>query len=417
MKQQLALQRSLVFFVFIGPRGRFVGARKIRKELAIASVDRNVMRGRAGKIDNFCGSCRGQMSGFNQRLSRSEMSCMDLPLPYALFLGDADPLSAKTATGIAYWRRERCVAQVVLPGCSVDLKLPTLSPAAAAAAGARLMIVGVADFGGKISNSWIPTLLEALHAGLDVASGLHQRLADIPALEQAAARHGRRLFDVRQPRPEQTPIATGTRRPGKRLLTVGTDCAVGKMFTSLAIERELRGRGVPATFRATGQTGIFIAGSGVSVDAVVSDFIAGAAEALSPPNEPDHWDIIEGQGSLHHPAYAGVTLGLIHGSQPDVLVLCHSIERDHVDGYPTYRIPTLEQAIAANEQAARLTNPRSRVIGISVNTASVREERARDYLATVEEALRLPCCDPVRTGVSAIVDRLIEARAQAVDSR
>ena len=333
---------------------------------------------------------------------------MDLPFPYALFLGDADPLSAKTATGIAHWRPDRCIAQVALPNCSVDLRLPTLSPAEVVAAGGRLLIIGVADFGGKISEQWVPTLIEALRAGLDLASGLHHRLADHPVLAQTAARLGRRLYDVRQPRPEQTPIATGAKRSGKRLLTVGTDCAVGKMFASLAIERELHRRGIPASFRATGQTGIFIAGNGASVDAVVSDFVAGAAETLSPANRPDHWDIIEGQGSLHHPAYAGVTLGLIHGSQPDALVLCHAIERDHVDGYPTYRTPTLQQAIADNERAARLTNPRAKVIGISVNTSKVSENSALDYLATTGKALQLPCCDPVRTGVSAIVDRLAQ---------
>jgi uncharacterized NAD-dependent epimerase/dehydratase family protein len=332
---------------------------------------------------------------------------MNLPAPYALFLGDADPLAAKTATGIAYWRPERCVAQIQLPGCSVDLQLPSLSPAQAAATGARLLIIGVANFGGKISEHWMPTLLDALQAGLDIASGLHHRLTDIPALTQTASRLGRSLFDVRHPRPEQTPIATGARRPGKRLLTVGTDCAVGKMFASLAIERELQRHSVAATFRASGQTGIFIAGSGVSVDAVVSDFVAGAAEMLSPANEPNHWDIVEGQGSLHHPAYAGVTLGLIHGSQPDALVLCHSIERDAVDGYPGYRTPSLEQAIADNERAARLTNPQARVVGISVNTSRADEARAREYLAGVEKRLQLPCCDPVRTGVGAIVDRLL----------
>lgn len=333
---------------------------------------------------------------------------MDLPQPYALFLGDADPLSAKTATGIAHWRPERCIAQVTLPGCTVDLNLPSMSPTAAAAAGARLLIVGVANFGGKISEVWIPTLIEALEAGLDIASGLHHRLNDIPALTKAAAKHGRRLFDVRHPRADQTPIATGDKRSGKRLLTVGTDCAVGKMFASLAIERELHKRGIPADFRATGQTGIFIAGRGVSVDAVVSDFVAGAAEALSPANAPDHWDIIEGQGSLHHPAYAGVTLGLIHGSQPDALVLCHAIERDQLDGYSNYRTPGFKEAIAVNEQAARLTNPRARVIGISVNTSKVKEQSARDYLATLQDSLGLPCCDPVRTGVSAIVDKLLD---------
>lgn len=335
---------------------------------------------------------------------------MNLPSPYALFLGDVDPLSAKTATGIVHWRRERCVAQVVLPGCSVDLKLPTLSPQGAAAAGARLLIVGVANFGGKIAEAWIPTLLEALEAGLDIASGLHHRLTDIPVLTQAATRLGRRLYDVRHPRPEQTPIATGERRPGKRLLTVGTDCAVGKMFASLAIERELQRRGVPATFRASGQTGIFIAGGGVSVDAVVSDFVAGAAEALSPANEADHWDVVEGQGSLHHPAYAGVTLGLIHGSQPDALVLCHSMDREHIDGYPNYRLPTFEQAIADNERAAQLTNPNARVVGVSVNTSSADEASAHEYLTAVRKRLQLLCCDPVRTGVGPIVDRLLSSK-------
>ena len=338
---------------------------------------------------------------------------MDLPFPYALFLGDADLLAAKTASGIAHWRPKRCVAQVALPGCTADLKLPALSPAAAAAAGARLLIVGVADFGGKISPAWVPTLLEALQAGLDLAAGLHQRLADVPQLAQAAARLGRRLYDVRQPQPQQIGIAMGAPRAGRRVLTVGTDCAVGKMFASLAIEAELQRRGVAATFRATGQTGILISGSGVGIDAVVSDFVAGAAEILSPANAPDHWDVIEGQGSLHHPAYAGVTLGLIHGSQPDALVLCHSMGRAEIDGYPAYRTPTFAAAIAANESAAQLTNPRARVVGISVNTSNATDEHARSYLAEVSAQQGMPCCDPVRTGVGALVDRLLESVGSA----
>lgn len=330
---------------------------------------------------------------------------MDLPQPYALFLGDSDALAAKTATGIAYWRPERCVAQIALKGCSVDLGLPTLEPAAAAAAGARLLIVGLANDGGRIAPAWIPTLTAALEAGMDLAGGLHQRLQDIPALASTATRLQRRLYDVRHPQPGQCPIATGRRRSGRRLLTVGTDCVVGKMFTSLAIERELQARGRSATFRATGQTGIFIAGSGVSIDAVVSDFAAGAAEALSPSNQPDHWDIIEGQGSLHHPAYAGVTLALIHGSQPDALVLCHAMLRERIDGYAEYRTPQLAEAIATNEMAARLTNPGARVIGISVNTKGASAQRARDYLSHLEQTFRIPCCDPVRTGIGAIVDK------------
>jgi uncharacterized NAD-dependent epimerase/dehydratase family protein len=338
---------------------------------------------------------------------------LELPSPYALFLGDGDQLAVKTATGIAHWRPQRCVAQVVLPGCSADLGLPTLSPAAAVTAGARLLIVGAAEFGGRISAAWVPLLLESLEAGLDLAAGLHERLADVPALGQAAVRLRRYLYDVRQPRSGQSVIATGAGRTGMRLLTVGTDCAVGKMFTSLSIEAELQRRGVPATFRASGQTGILISGSGVSVDAVVSDFISGAAELLSPANRAEHWDVIEGQGSLHHPAYAGVTLGLIHGSQPDALVLCHRIDLEHVDGYPSYPTPSFEAAIAANEGAAQLTNPSARVVGISVNTAAATAARAQRYLGELEAALRLPCCDPVRTGVAPLVDRLLQEFPQA----
>jgi uncharacterized NAD-dependent epimerase/dehydratase family protein len=332
---------------------------------------------------------------------------MKLPSPYVLFLGDVDPLSAKTASGIAYWRPELCVGQIALPQATVDLKLPPLTPASAVAKGARLLIVGVANFGGSVSPQWLPTLHAALAAGLDLAAGLHQRLADIPELAATAARHGRRLYDVRQPPADFRPIASGARRSGRRLLTVGTDCAVGKMFTSLAIQRELTRRGVAADFRATGQTGIFIAGEGISVDAVVSDFVAGAAELLSPANDPAHWDLVEGQGSLHHPAYAGVTLGLIHGSQPDALVLCQGWNRSCIDGYPDYPTPAIDAAIAANTQAARLTNPAARVIGLAVNTRAAPDTVARDYLAALEREHGLPACDPVRTGVTPIVDRLL----------
>jgi uncharacterized NAD-dependent epimerase/dehydratase family protein len=333
---------------------------------------------------------------------------MQLPSPYVLFLGDVDPLSAKTASGIAYWRPERCVGQIALPGATADLGLPALTPARARAQGARLLIVGVANFGGGVSEAWLPTLESALAAGLDLAAGLHQRLADLPTLAALAAQHGRTLYDVRQPPADFRPIASGAKRSGRRLLTVGTDCAVGKMFTSLALEKALRARSIPADFRATGQTGVFIAGAGTSVDAVVSDFVAGAAELLSPPADPAHWDLVEGQGSLHHPAYAGVTLGLIHGSQPDALVICHGWNRAHIDGYPSYPTPSMAEAIEANTRAARLTNPAARVVGISVNTREADEASARAYLDALAREWRLPACDPLRTGVEPIVARLLE---------
>ncbi|BBL75712.1 N-acetyltransferase DgcN [Methylomagnum ishizawai] len=326
--------------------------------------------------------------------------------PYLLFLGDAaDPLAAKTAYGVARWRPEDCVGQLRLPGCQADTGLPELSIEAAAALGARTLIVGVANRGGKLAAAWLPELLAALQAGMDLANGLHQRLADLPELAAAADILDRRLIDVRHPG-GSFEVGTGQKRPGQRLLTVGTDCSTGKMYTTLALEREMRGRGFDADFRATGQTGILIAGAGVCVDAVVADFISGAVETLCPANAPDHWDLIEGQGSLFHPSFAGVSLGLLHGAQPDALVLCHEPTRPHMRGVPGYPLPDLAECIAANEAAARLTNPKARCIGVSINTAHLSTAAAGRLLEDTRNRLGLPCVDPLRTGVAALVDRI-----------
>lgn len=331
---------------------------------------------------------------------------MKLATPYLLFIGDAhDQLAAKTASGIAYWRPEWCVGQLRLPGCKADLGLPDVSIAAAAAKGAKTLVVGVANRGGVISPNWVPTLIEALEAGMDVASGLHRRVADLPQLANAAERFGRRLLDVRHPT-QEFDVANGKPRSGERLLTVGTDCSLGKMYTSLALEREMRRRGRKADFRATGQTGIFIAGEGVSVDAVVADFISGAVEFLAPANDPDHWDLVEGQGSLFHPSYAGVSLGLLHGAQPTALVACHEPNRPHMRGLPHYKVPSLRACIDANLEAARLTSPDVRLVGISLNTSALDASAAESVLRQTEDTFGVPAVDPVRGGVAAIVERL-----------
>jgi uncharacterized NAD-dependent epimerase/dehydratase family protein len=331
---------------------------------------------------------------------------MQIAQPYLLFLGDAaDQLAAKTAQGIAHWRPDWCKGQMRLPGCKADLGLPDMTFEEAAAAGVKTVIVGVANRGGVISQAWTDLLVKALGLGLDLASGLHNRLVDVPAIRRAAETHGRQLLDVRHPT-QSFDVGTGKKRSGKRLLCVGTDCSVGKMYTALACEKEMRARGADADFRATGQTGIFIAGSGVSIDAVVSDFVSGAVEWLCPANDPGHWDLVEGQGSLHHASYAGVTLGLIHGAQPDVLVLCHEPTRKHMRGLPHYPLPDLKACIDANLAAARLTNPAVTFIGASINTAGLGDNAARDYLQSVEDRLGMPAVDPFRTGVGAIVDRL-----------
>lgn len=331
---------------------------------------------------------------------------MKLATPYLLFIGDAhDQLAAKTAAGIAYWRPEQCVGQLRLPGCNADLGLPDLSVRQAADKGARTLVIGVANRGGVISPAWIPTLLEALEVGMDLASGLHRRLCDVADLARAAERLGRRLIDVRHPTREFE-VANGKPRSGERLLTVGTDCSLGKMYTSLAIEREMRRRGRKADFRATGQTGIFIAGEGVSIDAVVADFISGAVEWLAPANDPDHWDLIEGQGSLFHPSYAGVSLGLLHGAQPTALVMCHEPNRPHMRGLPHYKVPGLRECIDANLEAARLTSPEVRLVGISLNTSALDPSAAESVLRQTEDTFGVPAVDPVRGGVGPIVDRL-----------
>ncbi|MEE4300004.1 MAG: DUF1611 domain-containing protein [Pseudomonadales bacterium] len=333
---------------------------------------------------------------------------MELPTPWLAFLGDVrEPLDAKTAFGVRDWAPDRLVGEWSLPEGAVSLDLPRLTPAQAAACGARALLLGIAPFGGQVPEHWVPALCEALDAGLDLVSGLHQRLASIPVLAERAAACGRRLHDVRHGAPVRH-VATGRRRRGRRLLTVGTDCALGKKYTALALARGLAGRGLAADFRATGQTGILIAGGGIAIDAVVSDFVAGAAELLSPDADAEHWDVIEGQGALFHPAYAGVSLGLLHGSQPDALVLCHDPRRAHVDGYPEHPLPSLVDAIELNVRCGRVTNAGVRCVGVSLHTGGMAEDDAERALAAARAETGLPAVDPLRTGVDALLDALLD---------
>jgi len=339
------------------------------------------------------------------------MTTYSLPQPYLLFMGDATEAGfAKTALGLKDWAPERCVGEWTLPGGTVSTGLPMLSPRQARAEGARAMLVGVAAVGGAIMPHWIPALIEALEAGLDLVSGMHTRMADTPALAEAAARCGRRLYDVRTPPPD-IPIGKGKRRTGRRLLTVGTDCALGKKYTALALANALKSRGIPADFRATGQTGIMIAGAGIPIDAVVSDFVAGAAEALSPAADPAHWDVVEGQGSLFHPSFAAVSLGLLHGSQPDVIVLCHEAGRTTMLGLPDYPVPSLREAIDLHLALARRVNPAVKVAAVSLNTSQLGEDAALAAIKAVREELGLPCADPLRhpDAFASVVDACLAA--------
>ncbi len=329
-----------------------------------------------------------------------------IPEPCLLFLGDTTVAGyAKTAFGLRDWAAERCLGELRLDEATVSTGLPPLTPEQAHARGARALVIGVANPGGFIPQAWLPALLHALESGLDIVSGMHARLDAIPALQTAAIRLGRRLIDVRRP-PADIPVATGRKRSGQRLLTVGTDCAVGKKYSALALHRAFAQREIDSDFRATGQTGIMIAGSGIPMDAVAADFAAGAAELLSPDAADEHWDIIEGQGSLMHPAYAGVSLSLLHGSQPDAFVLCHQVGREHVLGFPDFPIPSVEQIIELTIRLGRRTNPGIRCAGICLNTAHLGDNEA-DYLIA-SECDRLACAvaDPMRGGPA--FDRLVD---------
>lgn len=331
---------------------------------------------------------------------------MQLHAPYLLFIGDAtDELSIKMARGVADWRPEQCLGEMKVTGCTVTTGLPELSITQAAEQGAKSMVLGFANSGGVLEAKWYPYILQALAAGMDVVSGLHERMADVGILREAAIKQGRQLHDIRHPQNEFK-TGTGTKRGGYRLLTVGTDCSVGKMYTSLSLEKTMKEQGMAADFRATGQSGILIAGQGVAIDCVVADFISGATETLSPNNDEMHWDIVEGQGSLSHPAFAGVSLGLLHGTQPDALVICHALNRNYMRGLPQSKFPSLAETIALNVQAAKLTNENVKVVGIAVNTSSVSEEEAQKVCADIAKEFDLPCVDPLRHGTEAIVKRL-----------
>lgn len=329
-----------------------------------------------------------------------------LKTPYLLFLGDApDMLAAKVAIGIRDWRPEFALGQLRLDGCKADLGLPDMTLAEARAAGCQTLVIGVANRGGIISQAWKKVLLQALEAGFDLASGLHNLLRDEADLAAVAKATGRMLHDVRVPDVEY-PIADGHARTGKRMLAVGTDCSVGKMYTAMCIEREMRDRGMKASFRATGQTGILITGGGVPLDAVIADFMAGSIEWLTPSNDPEHWDLIEGQGSLFHLSYSGVTLALIHGGAPDALVLCHEPTRPHMRGLPGRAMPSLEDLRDLALRMAQIVNPACKVVGISINTQHLGDAEAVAYCAQVEARMGLPAVDPMRHGAGRLVDAL-----------
>lgn len=332
---------------------------------------------------------------------------MKIRTPYLLFIGDAkDPLSIKMAKTVADWRPDLAVGEFTLKECETTTNMPPMDIDTAKANGAKSFLLGFTNSGGYLEQKYIPYLLQAIEAGMDIVSGLHQKLEYFPEVKAHAKEHNVRLVNVRHPK-GNFKTGNGNNRLGKRLLTVGTDCSVGKMYSSMTIYNALQELSIKSTFRATGQSGIAVAGSGVAVDCVISDFIAGAVEELTPANVNDHWDIIEGQGSLYHPAFAGVSLGLLHGSQPDALVLCHAENREHMRGIPGRSLPSIEATMELNLHHARLTNPNAQFVGICLNTSMLDDKAALELCNQYQKKFDLPCMDPLRHGVSPIIDNVL----------
>ncbi|MEM7289060.1 MAG: N-acetyltransferase DgcN [Pseudomonadota bacterium] len=330
---------------------------------------------------------------------------MALKKPYLLFIGDVpDMLAAKTAQGVVDWRPEHVVGQMRMEGCNADLGVKDMGLEEAVSAGAKTFVVGAVNSGGVLKESWIGSIVEAIEAGMDGACGLHVRLGSIPEIAEAAGRKGVVLHDLRHSDVSFN-TAKGNKRSGKRLLAVGTDCSVGKKYSALCLERDMKAAGMKAEFCATGQTGKLIAERGVALDAVIADFIAGAAEWLTPDCDDDMWQVIEGQGSLFHPAFSGVTLGLLHGSQPDAIVVCHEPTRTKMRGVET-TLPTIQQVIDTALSLGQLTNPDVQCVGICVNTIALEEAEAKAYLAETGNQHGLPCVDPMRFGSQEIVEEL-----------
>ncbi|WP_434361416.1 DUF1611 domain-containing protein [Parasalinivibrio latis] len=332
---------------------------------------------------------------------------MEITGPYLLFLGDVtDPLAVKTARGVLQWRPEKCVAQYRMTPSTVSLGIPDMTFEQAKEAGANTLVLGTANAGGFIPDAWVSVIVEAISVGFNVVSGMHKALSAVEAIAHAAAIYGVDLIDIRHFKGELA-VGSGKKRTGKRLLTVGTDCSVGKMYTALSIHEGLSKAGVDTQFCATGQTGILIEGTGIAVDAVVADFISGATEQLSPACDPNTWQIIEGQGSVLNPAYAGVSVGLLHGAQPDALVLCHEVNRPHTRHMPHIALPDIDEIMATLLKLVHPVNPNAKFIAFSLNTSALEEDEALKYCQELESHYGIPATDPLRFTYAPLVDAVL----------
>ncbi len=330
--------------------------------------------------------------------------------------GQSNPHTAKTACSVMRYRpgdvvavldsTQRGLTAQQLLGVGGDIPVVgTLEEAA----GANTLLIGIAPPGGKVPGAWRPVILEAILRGMDVVSGLHDFLSEDHEFAEAAAQRGVKLIDVRRNKEKEIARRVGLRDDCLRIHTVGHDCSVGKMVTAIEVTNELKRRGHDAKFLASGQTGIMVEGDGVSVDCVVADFISGSIERLILAQQHHDILLIEGQGSLVHPSYSGVTLGLLHGCSPHGLILCYEIGRETVTGIPHMRIPPLAEIKRLNELMASMMQP-CEVIGISMNGRLVPPEDAQRERQRVRQEFQLPVCDIFRDGPQELADAVLRLR-------
>jgi uncharacterized NAD-dependent epimerase/dehydratase family protein len=352
--------------------------------------------------------------------------------PRFLILADGDfgPMTSKTANSVIRYLPERTVGvldrqqagKTVQEVLGFGGSIPVVeSMQAGLRLGPTAVLIGIAPLGGRLPEEWRGWLAEALDAGCDLWSGLHTFLGDDPVLASKAKAGGRKIFDLRKP-PGDLPVASGAAKAVEPyvVLTVGTDCNVGKMTAQLQLTRQLNAGGLRTRFVATGQTGIMIEGWGIAVDAVVADFVAGAAERLVLEGSVNA-DIVlvEGQGSINHPGYSAVTLGLLHGSCPDALILCHQATRKYIGDYREaawLRIPPLSEYIKLYESIGSAVHP-TKVIGISLNTYDMSEEAARRACEAASRETGLPATDPVRFDPAPLLDAVRNGRESYLASR
>lgn len=335
--------------------------------------------------------------------------------------GDFGPMTSKTANSVIRYQPDRVVAvldrehagKTVRQVLGFGGEIPVVATMREGLGlGVTSVLIGIAPAGGRLPDAWREWLREALAAGCDVVSGLHTFLNDDPILAEAARAAGKSITDIRRP-PKDLPIASGAAKQTKalRVLTVGTDCNVGKMTAQLQLVGKLNARGIKTNFVATGQTGIMIEGWGIGVDAVIADFIAGAAEQITLRGaEGADVVLVEGQGSINHPGYSGVTLGLLHGSCPDAMILCHQATREYMGDYRQaswLKIPPLSQYVKWYEAIGAAVHP-TKVIGIAMNTYDMDDASARVACEAATRETGLPCTDPVRFDSAPLIDAIAE---------